>query len=211
MNGKLQSSYDLVAEDYAKEYRDELESKPFDREMLERLIDDVGDRGIICDLGCGPGHVARYLSDHGEKACGIDISAGMVAAAKALDPRLEFSQGDMLALTGVPDNSFGGIAAFYSIVHIPRPQLGQALTEMMRVLRPGGTLLLAFHVGDQTVEREAWYGKKVSLEFYFFDTEEIKTLLQNAGFERLNFNVREPYPEEYMSMRAYVFAEKPEQ
>jgi ubiquinone/menaquinone biosynthesis C-methylase UbiE len=211
MNRKLQISYDLVAEDYAKEFGDELERKPFDREMIERLIDDVGDRGIICDLGCGPGHIARYLSDHGEKACGIDISAGMVEAAKALNPRLEFSQGDMLALTGVPDNSFGGIAAFYSIVHIARPQLSQAFTEMIRVLRPGGTLLLAFHIGDQTVEREAWYGKRVALEFYFFDTEEIKTLLQTAGFERLNFNVREPYPEEYMSMRAYVFAEKPEQ
>jgi ubiquinone/menaquinone biosynthesis C-methylase UbiE len=210
MNEKLQNSYDLVAEDYAKEFREELDRKPFDREMLERLIEDVGDRGIICDMGCGPGQIARYLSDHGQETCGIDISAGMVEIAKVQNPGVEFSQGDMLALTDVPDNSFGGIAAFYSIIHIPRSKLNEAFAELMRVLRPGGTLLLTFHVGDVTVEREAWYGKRVSLKFFFFETEEIRAVLKNAGFERLRINVREPYPEEYKSMRAYVFAEKPQ-
>ena len=60
VNEALQSSDDHVAEDYAKQFRDEMDQKPFDRKMLEWLVEKVGGRGIICDMGCGPGQIARY-------------------------------------------------------------------------------------------------------------------------------------------------------
>ena len=211
MNEGVQKSYDRVAEDYAQHFRDEMEKKPFDRQMLDWLAEKVGDLGIICDMGCGPGQIARYLYDHGVKVCGIDLSPGMVERARCLNPEIPFQQGDMLALANIADDSYGGVAAFYSIIHVPRPALSQALAELKRVLRPTGVLLLTFHLGQEIIHRDEWWGKEVSLDFIFFEREEMKGHLQAAGFELEEVIERDPYPEvEYPSRRAYIFARKPE-
>lgn len=206
----LLNSYNLVAADYAEHFRDEMEKKPFDRRMLDWLIDKVGALGIICDMGCGPGQVARYLYDRGAAVCGIDFSPAMIASARKLHPsEIEFSEGDMLALHHVADESYGGIAAFYSIVNIPPPSLKQALIELHRVLRKGGALLLSFHVGEEVKHLGEWWGKKVSVDFYFYQTAEVKQRLAEVGFKLEEVIEREPYEEvEYESRRAYVFARK---
>lgn len=211
MSEDLQSSYDRVAEDYAEHFRDELSEKAFDRKMLDWLIEKVGDLGTICDMGCGPGQVARYLSDRGVKACGIDLSPAMVERAQNLNPDIPFRQGDMLSLMDVDDNSYGGVAAFYSLIHLPRSTVVQALLELKRVLRPAGILLLTFHVGREIIHRDEWWGKEVFLDFIFYETQEMKVHLQAAGFELQEVIERDPYPEvEYPSRRAYLFARKPE-
>ena len=206
----LLSSYNLVAEDYAEHFRDELESKPFDRRMLDWLIDKVGTLGPICDMGCGPGQVARYLRGRGFEACGVDISAEMVRHARRLNPEVHFEQGDMLALTNVADETYGGVAAFYSLIHVPRPRVGAALGELRRVLRRGGALLVTFHIGRETVHRDEFFGQEVSLDFHFFESAEMKEHLAAAGFRLEETIERDPYPPEieYQSRRAYIFARK---
>jgi len=206
----LQNNYDSVAEEYAKEYSDELAKKPFDRKMLELVIEKVGGRGVICDMGCGPGQIARYLHDRGAEVCGIDLSLAMIEQARLLHPDIPFHQGDMLNLSNVADNSFGGIAAFYSMIHIPRDLVTKALQELKRVLRPGGELLLTFHLGQEIVHRDDWWGKQVSLDFIFFETDEMKDFLESANFELREVIERRPYPAEveYQSRRAYIFATK---
>jgi len=206
----LQSSYDRVAEDYARQFRDEMDKKPFDRKMLDWLAEKVGGLGVICDMGCGPGQIASYLHGLGVKVCGVDLSPEMLREAKRLNPDIPFQQGNMLALVDVADNSYGGIAAFYSIIHVPRPVVIQALQELKRVLRPEGVLLLTFHIGQEIIHRDEWWGKEVSIDFIFFETEEMKRYLRMAGFELREVIERDPYPEvEYQSRRAYIFARKP--
>jgi SAM-dependent methyltransferase len=211
MNEDLQKSYDRVAADYAEEFRGEMEKKPFDRKMLDWLIEKAGALGVICDMGCGPGQIARYLRDRGAEACGVDLSSAMVERALTLNPDIPFQQGDMLALATVADDSYGGIAAFYSIVHVPRPHVLQALSELKRVLRPGGVLLITFHLGQEIIHRDEWWGKEVSLDFIFFEREEMKGYLDKAGFELQEVIERDPYAGdvEHPSRRAYIFAQKP--
>lgn len=211
MNEDLKNSYDRVAEDYAEQFRGEMEKKPFDRKMLDWLIEKVGDRSVICDMGCGPGQIARYLHDRGAKVCGVDLSEVMIERALLLNPDISFQQGDMLALTEVADNSYGGVAAFYSIVHVPRPMVTQALQELKRTLRPDGVLLLTFHLGQEIIHRDEWWGKEVSLDFIFFEREEMKGYLMTAGFDLQEVIERDPYGEdvEHQSRRAYIFAQKP--
>lgn len=205
-----QLGYDLVAEEYAKQFRDEMGHKPFDRKMLDWLAEQVDGLGKICDMGCGPGQVAGYLHARGVEACGIDLSPEMVRQAQRLNPEINFQQGDMLALTGIPDDTFGGIAAFYSVIHIPRRAVVEALRELKRVLRPRGALLVTFHIGAETVHRDEFLGQEVSLDFHFFEREEMKGYLKDAGFVLEEIIERDPYPEvEYPSRRAYIFARKP--
>ena len=210
MSEELQNSYDRVAENYAKQFRDEMDKKPFDRKMLDWLAEKAGSLGVICDMGCGPGQIARYLHSQGVEVCGIDLSPAMVRQAQGSNPDIPFERGDMLTLADVADDSYGGIAAFYSIVHIPRQKMVRALQELKRVLRPQGVLLLAFHIGQEIKHLDEWWGKKVSLDFLFFETEEVKSYLAEAGFELEEIIERDPYPEtvEYQSRRAYIFAKK---
>ena len=207
---EVQRSYDRVAEEYAAEFRDEMDKKPFDRKMLDWLAEKVNGLGVICDMGCGPGQIARYLHSRGAEVCGIDLSPAMVSAAKRLNPDISFQQGDMLALNHVEDNSFGGIAAFYSIIHIPRPSVVDALSELRRVLSPRGVLLIPFHIGREMLHKDEFLGHEVSLDFHFFETEEMKSYLTEAGFEIEEAIERDPYPDvEFPSRRAYIFARKP--
>jgi SAM-dependent methyltransferase len=205
----VQSSYDAVAAEYAAKFQDEMDHKPFDRDCLDRLAREVGNLGPICDLGCGPGQIARYLHSQGVDALGVDLSPQMVAEAARLNPDIPFHQGDMLSLPD-GDHSWGGIAAFYCIIHIPRGKVVGALREMRRVLKPGGVLLLTFHIGSEIRHLDEWWEKEVNLDFIFYQREEMEAWLKEAGFELEETLVREPNPEvEVATRRAYVFARKP--
>lgn len=203
------TSYDRVADEYVRRIFDELQHKPLDRQLLDRFAASVRDVGPACDMGCGPGHVARYLYEHGVQVSGVDLSPAMVEQARRLNPGVEFRQGDMMALDA-PDEAWAGIAAFYSIIHIPRGDMAQALGELRRVLRPGGLLLLAFHIGDDTIHLEEWWGQEVSVDFFFFRSDEMAGNLRAAGFEIEEIIEREPYPDdiEHQSRRSYIFARR---
>jgi SAM-dependent methyltransferase len=207
---EVQSSYDRVAAEYAAEFQNEMDGKPFDRRMLDWLIEKVAGLGPICDLGCGPGQVARYLHGRGAEAHGIDLSAEMVRQAARLNPAIGFQQGDMLELGNVADETFGGIAAFYAIHHFSHADAARAFGELARVLRPGGVLLVAFHVGDETIHTEEWWGKAVDLDFTFLRSAEVGEWLATAGLTLEEAMERDPYAGvEYGSRRGYVFARKP--
>jgi trans-aconitate methyltransferase len=99
-----QTSYDRVPDEYVRRISDGLKDKPLDRQLLDRFAKSVRNLGSVCDMGCGPGHVARYLHEHGVKVCGVDISTEMVKRARRLTPGVEFRQGDMMALD-IPDDT----------------------------------------------------------------------------------------------------------
>jgi hypothetical protein len=81
---------------------------------------------------------------------------------------------------------------------------------LKRVLLPGGSLLLAFHIGDNVLHLDEWWGQQVSVDFVFFRPEEMIGFLRSAGFQVGEVVEREPYPGvEHQSRRAYIFAEKP--
>ena len=203
-----EQGYDSVAVEYARQFFDELEHKPLDRDLLQRMAREVGALGVICDMGCGPGQVARYLKDHDAEVVGLDLSDGMLVEARRLNPDISFLAGNMLSLS-VPDSGWVGIAAFYSIIHIPRPQLPDAIQEFFRVLRPGGMLMLAFHAGDETIHLDSWWEKPVSLDFNFLLPAEIRRQVEQSGFNIEDVIIRAPYSSEHLSQRAYIIARKP--
>lgn len=205
----LQDGYDQVAEEYATHIFHELEHKPFDRTLLDRFATAVRDTGRVCDIGCGPGHVARYLHERGVNVLGIDLSPRMVEVARRLSPGIEFQQGNMAALH-VGDRAWAGIAAFYSIIHIPREEVVDVLREFRRVLRPDGLLLLAFHIGQEVIHADEWWGKPVSIDFIFFERPEMESHLRAAGFIIEESIERPPYEDvEYQSRRAYILVRAP--
>jgi len=205
----IRESYDRLAEEYTRRISDELQHKPLDRELLDRFAKQTKGQGEICDMGCGPGHVARYLREAGASVFGLDLSPRMLEQARKLNPEIPFREGNMISLN-LPDGALAGIAAFYAIVNIPRQSLPLVFREFQRVLLPGGLLLLAFHMGDEVLHEDELWGQKISMDFLLFPPSEIKLGLEAAGFTIEDVIEREPYPEvEYPSRRAYIFARKP--
>jgi len=209
----IRTDYDGLAQEYAERLFDELERKPLDCEVLRRFAARVGARGSVCELGCGPGHVARFLHQAGVKVSGLDLSPGMVEQARRLNPEIDFRVGNMLALD-LADGAVEGIAAFYCIVNLAPELLPLVFAEMARVLTPGGLALLAFHMGNRAGDHamhpgELW-GNPVAMEFFFHSTADVEAMLGAAGFEIDERIEREPYaPEvEYQTRRAYILARK---
>jgi SAM-dependent methyltransferase len=205
---ELESSYDRVAEDYAEDFSGELERKPFDRELLDGFADGLRGAGLVCEIGCGPGQIARYLRDRGVEICGVDLSREMVKLARRLSPDIPFEHGDMLKLN-VPEASLAGIVCFYSIIHLRREDAARALAQMYRALMPGGSLLVSFHGGEGELHRGEWYGKQVSIDVTLFSKEEMSRYIEAAGFEVERIVEREPYEFEYPTRRIYAFGRKP--
>ncbi|PYS57636.1 MAG: class I SAM-dependent methyltransferase, partial [Acidobacteria bacterium] len=75
---EIEASYDRVVKRYVDEFLDELQRKPLDRELLDQFAETVRGQDKICEIGCGPGQIARYLQDRGVSMCGVDLSQEMV-------------------------------------------------------------------------------------------------------------------------------------
>jgi SAM-dependent methyltransferase len=206
---KTQSSYDALAEEYARRFANELDYRPRERDLLKRFAQQCRSHGPICDLGCGPGHIARYIRDFNPGVIGLDISLGSLMQARQRNSEILFLQGDMLALPFAA-GKLGGVVAFYSVIHFDPPQVDQAFEEMRRVLRPEGQLLLGFHVGTNVVHVDEELGVKVDLDARFFSMDDLTGRLTNLSFRVVEQFQREPYPEvEYQSVRGYIWAAKP--
>jgi ubiquinone/menaquinone biosynthesis C-methylase UbiE len=196
-------SYDRVASAYADRFLDELADKPLDRALLDLLATSVD--GTIADLGCGPGHVARYLHERGVPTLGIDISPAMVEIASQTHPDVGFHVGDMRALR-VPDRAWGGLVSLYAIIHVPAAELPAVCTEFHRVLRPGGLALVSFHLGSETRHLDEWFDRLVSLDFHLHSRATVEQALTSAGFTLSAYLERPPYPKEAETTRAYLLA-----
>jgi ubiquinone/menaquinone biosynthesis C-methylase UbiE len=205
---KILCTYDTVAKEYAEAFFGEHEKKPMDLEVLQRFVQEIGDRWPVWDFGCGPGQTAQYLKDLGVKISGLDLSEKLLEQARTIHPNIHFQKGNILDLK-FDDNSIAGVVAFYSIVHFTEDQVGTAFNEIFRVLQPNGIFLLTFHIGDKTIRVEEFLGRKVDVDFMFFSKDFISGCLKKSGFKKIEMMEREPYPEvEYQSRRAYVFARK---
>ena len=205
---RTRAAYDAVAEDYAALLRDELASKPLDRAMLaafaELVLTDGG--GQVADVGCGPGRITGHLHDLGLDVFGVDLSPAMVEVARRELPQLRFTVGTMAALD-VDDGALAGVVAWYAVIHTPPVERPAVLHELARVLRPGGRLLLAFQVGDESVRLDAAYGHEIDLDVHRLRPERIEAELGAAGVTPTATLVAEPVGRERQP-QGYVLAHR---
>lgn len=209
----VQAAYDAVASAYDSQLSEELDGKPLDRALLTGFIELVG-TGTIADVGCGPGHVTRFLAEQYPDMMGIDLSPGMITVARARAPDLRFMVGSMLRLPTI-DGAWSGVVAMYSIIHLTATERAAAFREFARVVHPGGWLLVAFHMdspefasGDVN-HLTSWFGERVELDAYFLDPSEVIAQLEATGFALMAEIKRLPAAEvEYPSRRCYLLAQR---
>lgn len=177
-------SYDADADGYAAKVRGLLDGTPYLRASLALFAEVVRDAGggLVADVGCGPGYVTRFLHDLGVDAFGIDLSPVMVAIARRDYPDLRFEVGTMTDLD-LSGGSIAGVLSFWSIIHVPDELVPGVFAQFRRVIRPGGPLLVGFHVGDETCHTSQGYsGRSINVDSRRRRPDEVARLLREAGF-----------------------------
>ncbi|MGC2941591.1 class I SAM-dependent DNA methyltransferase [Brevibacterium sp. FAM 24638] len=208
-------SYDAIAQTYTDWVADELTAKPHDRAVLgafSELVLGTGSSEVL-DIGCGPGRITSFLAALGLTPRGLDLSPAMIELARALYPTLPFDVGSMAALP-YADDSYAGLVAWYSTIHVPDDVLAPAFAEAARVLRPGGWFQLAFQLGDRVDHVSDLAGFPVDLEFHRRSIDQVLTALEPHGFTPATRLEREPdrvgrYPE--ANRQGYLLVRKTDQ
>jgi SAM-dependent methyltransferase len=201
---RLASSYDQVAGAYEHRFLHELDAKPRDRELLEAFAAAVDDP--VVDLGCGPGQIGAFVRARGRAVVGVDLSRAMARlAARRLDGA---AAADMRTLPLAPGR-VGGVVAFYSLIHLRRPELRPAVAAVAAALRPGGRLLCSAHEGDGEYRADEFLGRRVPFAATFFALDELVGAAADAGLAVVRAERREPYPTESRTFRLYLEAVRP--
>ncbi len=164
-----------------------------DYKATAKILTDFGVRSHI-DIGCGNGAFLEYLHEAAPEAAlyGLDYSAEMVKRSRERVPYAEITEGDAEDMT-LPDNAFEGVSCHMSIHHYPHP--GQALSEMYRILRPGGIVLINDLTGP------GWLIRLMNRSFRYWNTgdhavyarETMETMLHIAGFRNINSKNLTPF------------------
>jgi uncharacterized protein len=209
-DARVVAGYDAAAAGSGRELADELERKPFDRWLVDRIAAEA-DGGPVADVGTGPGQVAARLAAGGAQVLGVDLSPAMVEEARSRFPDVEFAVGDLANLLR-PRAAAGwsAITAWYAFVHLAGSELAAVVAGLARVLVPGGWLAFAVHVGDEVRRVEELFGAAVDLDFVLHDPTEVVEAVSAAGLVDVEWYLRSPLPEvEVATDRLYVVARRP--
>ncbi|TDO91811.1 class I SAM-dependent methyltransferase [Enemella evansiae] len=168
-------AYDQLADDYARLLPDTRAEQPLELAMIGAFTSVVPEPQRVLDAGCGTGRMIAELSARGSQVTGCDISPGMVEHARRVHPELTI---EVAPLADLPfgDAAFDGVLLWYSMIHTPLSQWGPAVTEVLRVLTPGGALLIGFQEGEGEKDLSAFYrdlGHQVTLSRWRHTLDEV--------------------------------------
>lgn len=143
------------------------------------LLNALPEGADVLELGCGDGGPTTHTLADRFRLTGVDLSAEQIARAREHVPHATFIQADMTALRYAPV-SFDAVAAFYSIIHVPREEQPALLGQIAGWLRPGGLLVASFGARDNPADyADDWLGAPMYWSGY--DAATNRRLVEEAG------------------------------
>jgi SAM-dependent methyltransferase len=195
-------SYNKTAEEYYKIVTS-FEILP----ELEKFINLIPKKGNILDLGCGPGHHSRVFVDNGFNVEGIDLSTEMIAIAKKEVTGANFKVVDILDLN-LKKESFDGIWASASLLHVPKKNLKSVLKQLKSALTIEGVLYISLKKGEGSeVLKDNRYGG-VDKYYVYYQLEEIEKILASIDFKVIKKEQKEKRDFYDTNPWIHVFAQK---
>jgi ubiquinone/menaquinone biosynthesis C-methylase UbiE/DNA-binding transcriptional ArsR family regulator len=149
-----------------------------DRFHLAALAAFAGPAWVVGDLGCGTGQLTAALAPFVARVIAVDASAAMLQAAKkrlhGVD-NVELRRGDLEALP-IDDARLDAATLMLVLHHVPEPE--RALSEVARVIKPGGRALIV----DMLPHDRESYRQQMGHVWLGFSGEHMRGMLADAGF-----------------------------
>src|SRR3989338_11580752 len=141
---KIKADLITVYADLAKYWGTDIAKFDWGLGELEKFVSLVKQSGgkKVLDLGCGSGIQSKQLFQAGLEVVGLDLSPEMIREAKKRVPKGKFIVGDMTEMV-FPIESFDGVFAQASLLHIPKKLIPEVLGSIHKILRTKGILYLA--------------------------------------------------------------------
>lgn len=159
----------MSATHYTHTYYDRFAGLDIGRQMQARVFEAHCRSDLdLLDFGCSDGLMLRHLP--ARRRVGVEINPAARAVCTGLDALHE-------SLAAVPDNSIDLAVSNHALEHVPHPLA--TLTELYRVLRPGGTLALVTPFEDPS---RAWIPDDPDRHLYTWAPVNLGNLLSEAGF-----------------------------
>ncbi|MCW4051863.1 MAG: class I SAM-dependent methyltransferase [Candidatus Bathyarchaeota archaeon] len=171
----VKKGYDEIARQY------QANRHIFDNvEILKQFSNSLPKNTRILDAGCGAGvPCAKLLIQAGFDVVGVDFSTSMLKMAKKNVPEVAFIKEDLTNL-GFRDNSFDGLVALYSIIHVPREMHTSLYQSFHRILKPDGLMLICIG-SDEWEGEDEYFGARMFWSEY--NHEEAVQIVKNAGIQ----------------------------
>jgi ubiquinone/menaquinone biosynthesis C-methylase UbiE len=135
--------------------------------------------GITADIGCGIGRDTFWLSRNGFSAIGYDASRGMLNEARRRYPDCSFTCTALPELPAIPNAHFDNILCSAVLMHLPLPRIPDAITNLSRIAKNSGVILLSFRDTSASDLRES--GKLYSP----IDTSMVTQSFLGQGVQRI--------------------------
>jgi SAM-dependent methyltransferase len=187
-------SYDRIANRYCEHtLRDEF--RRVEEGFLDRFLSHMGQEApLVADVGCGDGRDSGYLIGRGARVLLIDLSSAMLAVAARQVPSGMHLNMDVRSL-GLLDGYLDGLWASGILYHLPKRELPAALSEIRRVVAPGGVFSFNFKTGEGEAMEENPRSYPGAPRYYaYYSAGEMKDLL-SGRFEIID--------EEYYPVKAF--------
>lgn len=174
-----------VASDYDSYYAGEFGKRvdQIERATLREFLPEQ--KGRLLELGCGTGHWTRYFLEMGFMVTAIDSSEAMLNEARGKSLMADIIQGDAMALT-FPDSTFDCVASITMLEFVTDRK--QAIKEAVRVLKPGGNLLLGC-LNAESVLVKSSQNDPIFKQGNFLTTNLLQSLLDGLDDIRFRYGV----------------------
>jgi len=145
---------------------------------------------VVLDFGCGPGYLAVKVAKYSRLVYGVDISCGVIACAKYLNPanNLLYLVNNRNDLSMLGDSSVDLIYSFAVVQHLSEELFEKYLREFFRILTPKGKIICHIAIANGTPNiHDKELPKTFELYFTFRSFENVRRRIINTGFRELKF------------------------
>ena len=182
---KVKANYDLIAEQYARDFGFYIE----DLDIYEEFEKQLSKGATILDLGAGTGRTYVYFNKKGYNYIGLDFSPKMKEKAYEIHGGFPYILDDMINIKKYfEEASVDAVFADYSLFHLPPEDLKRVFSDVYDILKVGGIFLFSYQVGtgeefvdEPYLEQEG--NKKLYMNYQTKD--EIELILSNFKYTNL--------------------------
>lgn len=193
--------YNKIAEKFNKKYCQTI----YFKKQVDEFISYLKPKSHILDVGCGTGHVAKYLNEKGFSVIGIDLSEEMLKIANKQASKSKFILMDQNKLN-FENNSFDAIMNSFSLIHSTDTNFINSIKKYKELLKDNGFLFLGLIEGEDSEIIDEPLDKSEKIYFNYFNKKWVSDILVKNKFRILS--VKKEYFEDESQTEFFVIAQK---